>query len=362
MRKRILFILQLAPPVHGAAVINEMIIGNPLIREDYDTKVLPLRFVSAIHEIGSFSWKKVGLMLSFLLKLMVELMRFRPHLIYYTISPKGGSFYRDALFVLLCKIFRRKIIFHLHSRGIQEAKKKNSFNNFIYSFVYKGAYVVCLSDKIKDEFDGLKVKDIFILPNTIPPDSYPAKRQVERPTLFFLSNLLRDKGIFVFIEIIRQLAEKNYLFSATITGMDGDITAGELTQLIEERGLPNTVVTGARYGKEKYTTFEEASIFVMPSLNEAFPLVILEAMQAALPVVASDVGAISDMVKEGETGYLCPPGDVAKFVEKIALLLEQPALQRQLGENGLSVFNREFSINQFEYRLKGFVEHVLNDQ
>src|SRR5262245_29936973 len=126
MRNRILFILQLPPPVHGASLVNQLIVESHFLEENYDIKILPLKFVSQINEIGNFSFRKIAMVVPFVFRLIWHLIFFRPQLVYYTIAPKGGAFYRDAFFMFFVKLFRRKTILHLHSRGIQRSMSEGS--------------------------------------------------------------------------------------------------------------------------------------------------------------------------------------------------------------------------------------------
>jgi sugar transferase (PEP-CTERM/EpsH1 system associated) len=87
-------------------------------------------------------------------------------------------------------------------------------------------------------------------------------------------------------------------------------------------------------------------ILVLPSLWEGLPNVVLEAMAAGLPVVATAVGGTPELVVEGETGLLVPPRDPATLAEAIVTLLTDPELARRLGENGRQRVTTQFTIQQ----------------
>lgn len=92
----------------------------------------------------------------------------------------------------------------------------------------------------------------------------------------------------------------------------------------------------------------KAHIFVLPSNWEGFPISILEAMRAGLPVVASNVGGISEAVIDRETGFLVPRGNVARLRKQLLILLHDPPLRAQLGAAGQRRFERSFT---FEHML-----------
>ena len=87
-------------------------------------------------------------------------------------------------------------------------------------------------------------------------------------------------------------------------------------------------------GPELRRLFAEADLFVLPTLADCTPLAIVEAMAAGLAVVATDVGAISEQVVDGETGLLVPPGDPADLGLTLAGLLDDPGRLKAYGAAG----------------------------
>ena len=87
-----------------------------------------------------------------------------------------------------------------------------------------------------------------------------------------------------------------------------------------------------------------ADLFVLSSRSEGLPLSILEAMAAGLPVVASSVGGVPELVVEGETGLLVPPGDPHALAAAMERLLDDPALRRRLGAAGRTRVSEHFDL------------------
>src|SRR5262245_9019360 len=114
MRPRILFIVQLPPPVHGVTMMNQYTVENPGWQSRYDVKTLPLHFGQKLDDIGKITPLKMLHMIGFLFRLCGILITYRPSLVYFTLVPTGKIFYRDALFTALIKLFRRRLVFHLH--------------------------------------------------------------------------------------------------------------------------------------------------------------------------------------------------------------------------------------------------------
>ena len=91
-----------------------------------------------------------------------------------------------------------------------------------------------------------------------------------------------------------------------------------------------------------------ADVFVLSSTSEGLPVSILEAMAAALPVVASSVGGVAEAVDEGETGFLVPPRDPVLLAAALERLLDDSTLRRRLGANGRERVREHFGLEAFQ--------------
>ncbi|MCS7230249.1 MAG: glycosyltransferase, partial [Candidatus Kryptonium sp.] len=89
----------------------------------------------------------------------------------------------------------------------------------------------------------------------------------------------------------------------------------------------------------------QSDIFVLPSRWEGLPLTIIEAMMAGLPVVASNVGGVSELVDNGVTGFLVPPGNVEVFVDALKTLVDNESLRQEMGKAGLKKAFEKFSLD-----------------
>ncbi len=202
----------------------------------------------------------------------------------------------------------------------------------------------------------MKREDVFVCPNGIP-ESLNGEPTAERnnviPQLLFLSNLLVDKGVLVLLDALKILKDKGYSFVCHFVGGEtAEIDAARFAEEVKTRGLDQIALfLGKRYGEEKNEEYGNADVFVFPSLDEAFPLVNLEAMEFKLPIVASDVGGVTSEVVDGENGFICKPGDTEAFVESIKNLLDDSDLRTKMGEAGYRRFKENFTLNVFENRL-----------
>lgn len=102
-----------------------------------------------------------------------------------------------------------------------------------------------------------------------------------------------------------------------------------------------------------------SDVFVLTSCWEGLPLSILEAMRAGLPVVASNVGGVSESVTDGVTGFLVPKGNKAVLADRLMRLLSDAALRQQMGHAGRAVYEREFAFDVMYQRTQQVYQDVL---
>ena len=102
-------------------------------------------------------------------------------------------------------------------------------------------------------------------------------------------------------------------------------------------------------------------VFVLPSLEEGFPIAALEAMAAGLPVVASAVGGVPELVEDGETGWLVPPRDVDALAYRVGLLLNNPGQRRAMGRAAQSRVRDHFSLAQMTEGFGNLYDELLTE-
>jgi glycosyltransferase involved in cell wall biosynthesis len=105
--------------------------------------------------------------------------------------------------------------------------------------------------------------------------------------------------------------------------------------------------------------FEQADLFVLPSLGECLAVVLMEATAAGLPVVTTDVGALGEAVRPAETGLVVPPSDVRALREALSTLLNDPTRRRSMGRAGHDLARQRFDARANNHSLLDLVaEHV----
>jgi glycosyltransferase involved in cell wall biosynthesis len=290
----------------------------------------------------------------------------RPALVYFTLTPNGKAFYRDLLYVAIMKFFRVRRLYHLHGKGISKAIT-GPLAAALYTWAFRGAQVILLSPTLyEDAAQVVKPSQCHFLANGITDlwgeNHKPECHRSGPPHILFFSNLLVNKGLFVLLEALGLLKERGVPFHAIFAGVwESPAVEVEFGRIVQDRRLQKQIeLSGPKYGDDKQRMFAEADIMVFPSYNDAYPLVVLEAMSHGLPVVSTLEGAIPDMVLEGETGFLVPCRDPMILAERIALLITDPVLRKRLGQAGRKRYCDCFTSAIFESNLSTIFTKCLS--
>lgn len=354
---KVLFVMHMPPPVHGAAMIGQTIKKSDLINKLFNCNYINLTTASSIRDIGRYNLRKIASFFKLILNIYKAVERINPELVYITPNAKGGAFFKDFLVIQLLKLLKVKVVAHYHNKGVS-TKQNVKVYDFCYRLFFKGLKVILLSPILyKDIETYVKPTDVVFCANGIAESNPGMKftRSNTLPKILFLSNLIETKGVIVLLDALRILKTRGHLFECTFVGAESqEITSCRFNALIKERGLKGyAIYVGKKYGEEKQVIYNESDIFVFPTFyhNECFPLVLLEAMASALPCISTDEGAISDIIDDGVTGFVVERKNPKQLAEKIEILLNDKKIREEMGNAGKIKFEHEFSQNVFENRI-----------
>lgn len=366
-KKTILFMVQLPPPVHGAALRNQSLLESEVIRSKFTVHSLPLQFVDELKNIGRFSFKKIGIALGYCFSLIKLLIGKKIDLAYFTMSPSGGAFYRDIIFITLLKLFRKKILLHFRVKGIRKTAGSR-MGRALVRYAFRGSDIVCLSKNHLSDLAGLADRTPYIVPNGIkvenllpPAPGWTSVYSGKKTSILFLSNLMKTKGLYELIDALHLLKKRGRDFEAAITGKELDISYAALKKLIDDKQLTDCVtITGPKYGNEKFLVLDGADIFVFPTYFELFPGVVLEAMQFGKPVVTTFEGSLPEIIDNGINGMLVPVNNAEALANAIEPLLLSETERRRLGRNAKEKFFSHFTLEKFEENMQSVFTDVLS--
>ena len=173
-------------------------------------------------------------------------------------------------------------------------------------------------------------RKVFVIPNGLDAAHVVARTPRARlRNLVMVANLRAEKGHDVLIDaavdVLRQFPDARF----NLVGAGPELD--RLRAYAATRGVAHAV-TFAGHCDDVPARLGEADVFVLPSRSEAFPNAVLEAMAAGLPIVASATGGILELISDGQTGLLAPPGDPAALAERLCRVLADTAFAARLGE------------------------------
>lgn len=174
-----------------------------------------------------------------------------------------------------------------------------------------------------------------------------------------VGRLHQQKGHVYLFEALAQVRRRFPDVRLLVVG-DGRLRAELAAQTQQQNLTDNIIFTGLR--QDIPQILAGLDLFVLPSLWEGLPNVVLEAMAAGLPVVATAVGGTPELVSDDETGLLVPAQDAAALAQAIQRLVENPAMARQMGKSGRQRVRADFSIRKMVEQTEQLYELLLNEK
>ena len=362
-RPRILFILHLPPPVHGAALVGSAIRESAPVNDSFDTRYINLSSSATLEQVGRFSFGKVRAVFRLLSEVRRTVREWKPDLVYMTPSSTMPGLLKDALTACLVRRKGCKRALHFHNKGVA-ARQDRFVDDRLYRMLFRGASVILLSERLYPDIRKYVPEErVSYCPNGVSVPTIVREPKAV-PRILFLSNMIRSKGVSVLVDACRILNERGIPFRCSLVGaLSADYPGESLPAEIREKGLEGCVFyEGPRYGDEKWKAFSEADVFAFPTFypDECFPLVVMEAMGAGLPVVTTAEGALPEMVREGEDGFICPRQDPTALADALARLLSDPALRTRMGESGRTRYEMLFTLNRFERNIVDILKRLAD--
>ena len=296
----------------------------------------------------------------FLMRLVLARLTSRIDLLHVNLASYGST-YRKLAICTVARLLDVPYVLHLHgadypafwgsaSRGLRRRIVQ----------MYEGSARVVVLGKVWREFvlEIAPASRPEVLMNATPAfDRMPdASTSYSMPLILFLGRLGERKGTPELIAAAERIA---YLSDwRMIIGGDGPVD--ETRADVAKRGLSDRISVPGWVGPSQVATLlSSADIMVLPSRAENLPMSVIEGMAAGLAVVTTPVGAVKDIIIDGETGILVEPGDSVALADALERMIADPALRERLGGAAREFHARELAITPYWRKLVTIWRDVL---
>lgn len=357
-KPRILFIMHMPPPVHGAAMMGKYIHDSRIVNDTFECHYMNATTAKKLEDVGKLSVRKIADIVGLARNVKNNIQRIKPDLVYFTANSAGVPFYKDYIIMQVIKRSGTPVIVHFHNKGVATHQHR-WLDNFLYHHFFKDIKVILLAETLYTDVQKyVRKENVFFCPNGIP-DENKYERQTELTILpdsplhlLFLSNMMADKGVWTLLNACQELKKKGITFSCDFVGGWKDVTESAFNNYIKAHDLTNYVKThGPKYEGEKISYIQKADVLILPTANECFPLVLLEAMQQSKACIAHKEGGIPNVIDDGITGFVVDKGNLKSLVNAIERLYNDRLLCYNMGKEGRKRFEEHFTISIFERNL-----------
>jgi len=247
------------------------------------------------------------------------------------------------------------------SRGSDIYNIKTPFQKILAGLVLKAASLaLALSNDMKQQMIKFSNVRVIVVPNGIDVKEYKKAlmrthgKRFGKKQLLFVGNVRPVKGVEYLLRAMPIILREEPDVCLVIVGSYPPNFVGKIPENIKSK----VILTGFVNHEEIPAYMKGSDVFILPSLSEGFPNVLLEAMASGLPIVATDVGGIPEIISDGENGFLIHPKNSKQLAKKIILLLKNENLRSRISKNNLLKVET-YDINKIIYRLEKCIQYVM---
>jgi len=309
---------------------------------------------------------KIGVLLSaplFWISIFFKLWKLKPDLVHFQGLSTGiiGIFSKKLL----------KIPYIVWVRG-SDLYLPNPIMKLLHKTIFENASaIIVLTEHMKKTIKKIKDKEVYVIPNgvdlskfTVTENKNNIRRELDMPLnktiLITVGRLYPVKGVEYLIKSINLLKETNNNFKLLIIG-DG-AERNNLEKLSEELNNKDYIEFRGKIPNEEIPLYLRASdIFILPSLSEGFPNALLEAMASGLPVVATKIRGLNEIVEDGVNGFLVNPRSPEEIANKINHIIHNNVLSERFSQNN-KIKAKKYEWEIIIKKLNDIYERSLNEE
>ena len=360
--KKIMIVGPIPPPVGGIPLYTKKLIDSKYIKKHFDlllfNTAIPenIRRFETFNERSYFSFLSDGIIpgLKLLFYVFTTFFSFgcflinkKPDII-QVFTPSFWGFWRGCIYILIAKIFRVKVIFHLLNAIDVFWEESSELSRSLIMFVLnKSDVLIVQSNGIKNFIGGISNTGVVVIYNGVELwrynriylKDYYSERKLQ---VIFIGGLSKNKGVFDILRAVQLINNIDIRFTFVGGGPVNEFV--DYAKRIDVSGRVS--FTGIISEEKKVDLFMHSHIFVLPSYAEGQPVAILEAMAAGLPIISTSVGSIPEIVVKGKNGFLIEPGDIKNLADKISALAEDSDLRKKISEHNYTQSRKLYDINR----------------
>ncbi len=274
---------------------------------------------------------------------------------------------RDAVFIILAKNRKRKVIVHFHGWFLWFEQKITGVYLHLFKYVFgKADLFIVLSRHKKNCLEKWGFKQpILLMANAFDVDltkdlninSLITKRlECKNPEILFLSRIIKEKGIFETVDALPRVLSQ-FPQTKLLVGGDGN-GLKDMKEAAKNLNTNNIEFLGYVNAEYKPQVFSRVYAFILPSYAEGMPISIIEAMAFGLPVVATAVGGIPDFFENGRHGVLLENADPEKIADAIVFLLKDRNTYLQIAHHNFNYAQEHFISTVYSNQLENIYTHL----
>ena len=277
----------------------------------------------------------------------------------------GFTFWRDCVHMLISKLFGCKIVWHIHGGYFDRFISTLDFfrKTILRTCLGMGASVIVLSrewqDKLQPNAPAIRWR---VVPNGVNVPQDIDKAVNETTCFLFLGNLGEAKGVYDLVEATAKARRNGFRGVVNLAGPETVLgERSKLEKVIHRLECEDQVrLLGVISGRKKHESLAEADCLVLSSHSEGLPMSILEGMAYGLPVIATKVGAIPELITDGKEGFLIAPKDIDALADRLIKLDRDPNMRRDMGKAARRRIMEYYTLEAMIDRLMMVYREVLN--
>jgi len=349
---KVCFFAPIPPPFIGSSYAVQLLLESKFSKECNVTHINTV-YSDSVENIGKFEFRKIALLIKYLWTLVrtckdlkIEYIVLLPA---FTLIP----FVKDSLTIFVVYyLTSSKVILWSHSNNLKAfyIKQNPLMRWHIRTVMARVFHGVIVGENLKYNFEGLlPERKISVIYNGAPPlglDHKINREESKCVRVMFLSNMIKTKGWLVLLAAASKMCGIRGDIRFDFFGSSSnDSSMEEITLYFSKIKFPDRIqYWGPIFGEEKKNVFVNADIFCLPTYYavEAFPLVILEAMQFGLAIISTNLASITEALVHEEGGLIVSQNNVERLIDALVYLADHPDVRKKMGE-----FNKRRVEEQF---------------